>query len=154
MADTQFKKLLDHLQQQLEEKDKKLQAQRDSEQDLTLKYQDLVSRFKMQQYETNQKSQELEQAQKMIDDLTKGISQKKQEQSEQRAKYESMLREAYGQLDEKINYINELEQQADRYVTQLTAKAVRIEELQGELGNNVQQLKESQDALQMSKTNS
>ena len=46
----------------------------------------------------------------MIDDLTKGISQKKQEQSEQRAKYESMLREAYGQLDEKINYINELEQ--------------------------------------------
>lgn len=92
----------------------------------------------MQQYETNQKSQELEQAQKMIDDLTKGISQKKQEQSEQRAKYESMLREAYGQLDEKINYINELEQQADRYVTQLTAKAVRIEELQGELGNNVQ----------------
>lgn len=40
-----------------------------------------------------------------------------------------MLREAYGQLDEKINYINELEQQADRYVAQLTAKAVRIEEL-------------------------
>lgn len=50
----------------------------------------------MQQYETNQKSQELEQAQKMIDDLTKGIAQKKQELSEQRAKYESMLRDAYG----------------------------------------------------------